>query len=56
LAIAFNEKALKDANGIRWTRGRRLIMNRAIGLLSAAGIGAGMMYLFDPGCSRFEQL
>ena len=23
-------------------------MNRAIGLLSAAGIGAGMMYLFDP--------
>lgn len=28
--------------------GRRLIMNRAIGLLSVAGIGAGMMYLFDP--------
>jgi hypothetical protein len=38
----------KEAEARFQASSRRLIMNRALGLLSAAGIGAATMYLFDP--------
>jgi len=50
--VAFIKKTIPCS--LRWNKasevtcGRGEIMNRNLSLLSAAGIGAGLMYLFDP--------